>query len=255
MMQATVSPPAVRVTGLRKRYGRRAVLHGVDLEVPPGEAFGLVGANGAGKTTLIKCVLDLCGYQAGEIRLFGAAAAEPRSRTRLAYVPERFAPPHYLRCGEFLATMVELAGGRYEARRAREMFEALELDPAALARPVRELSKGMTQKLGLAWCFLLERELYVLDEPMSGLDPAARAAVKGLLRRLRENGRALLFTSHVLADVEELCGAMAVIDDGRLAFRGAPAALRERYGQASLEQAFMQCIREGRRDGGSAELR
>jgi ABC-2 type transport system ATP-binding protein len=121
----------------------------------------------------------------------------------------------------------------------------LELEGSALARPVRALSKGMTQKLGLAGCFILERDLYVLDEPMSGLDPAARVAVKATLARLSAEGRALFFTSHVLADVDELCSAIAVLDRAKLRFRGSPQALRSRYGESNLERAFMRCIRDG----------
>ncbi|MGH9576127.1 MAG: AAA family ATPase, partial [Terriglobales bacterium] len=112
-----------------------------------------------------------------------------------------------------------------------------------LERPVRQLSKGMTQKLGLAACFLQDRDLYVLDEPMSGLDPAGRLAVKSVLTRLNRSGRALFFTSHVLSDVEELCSAIAVLERGRLRFRGAPADLRRRYGEDNLERAFLKCIR------------
>jgi len=102
----------------------------------------------------------------------------------------------------------------------------------------------MTQKLGLAGCFVVPRDLYVLDEPMSGLDPAARVAVKSALRRLAAEGRTLFFTSHVLADVEELCTAIAVLERGRVRFRGAPAALCARYADPSLERAFMRCIRD-----------
>jgi ABC-2 type transport system ATP-binding protein len=212
--------------------------------VRAGDAFGLVGANGAGKTTLIKCLLDLCDYDQGRIEIFGVPARTPAARRRLVYVPERFVPPHYLRCGEFLEAMLELAGARYDAARAAQILRELELDPGILDRPVRELSKGMTQKLGLAWCFLAPRELYVLDEPMSGLDPAARVAVKALLRRLHAEGRTVLFTSHVLADVEELCASLAVLEQGRVRFSGPPAALCERYGQRALEQAYMRCIRD-----------
>jgi ABC-2 type transport system ATP-binding protein len=242
MLQPTA--PAIRVVALEKRYGRLLALQGVGLEVRAGEAFGLVGANGAGKTTLIKCLLDLCGYQQGRIEIFGEPARSPAARRRLVYVPERFSPPHYLRCGEFLDAMLKLAGARYEQARAAQILRELELEPDILGRPVRELSKGMTQKLGLAWCFLAGRELYVLDEPMSGLDPAARVAVKALLRRMRSEGRTVLFTSHVLADVEELCGALAVLEKGRVRFAGTPAALCGRYGQTGLEQAFMRCIRD-----------
>ena len=109
---------------------------------------------------------------------------------------------------------------------------------------MRSLSKGMTQKLGLAAGFLVERDLYVLDEPKSGLDPAARVAVKSVLRRLGAEGRTLFFTSHVLADVEELCSAIAVLDRGRLRFRGSPAALLSRYAEPDLERAYIRCIRD-----------
>ena len=235
---------ALKVTALAKRYGKFQALESIDLEVGAGEAFGLVGANGAGKTTLIKCMLDLAACDAGAIEIFGTAAQNAAARRRLAYLPERFNPPYYLRGGEFLAMMLELAGERYDRNAAQALLADLELHREALDKPVRTLSKGMTQKLGLAACFLAQRDLYVLDEPMSGLDPAARVAVKAVLRRLAAAGRTLFFTSHVLADVEELCTSLAVIDRGRVRWRGAPADLAARYAERSLENAFMRCIRD-----------
>ena len=236
--------PALRIAGLKKRYGKFEALCGVDLEVAAGEAFGLVGANGAGKTTLIKCMLDLTACDAGAIEIFGAPAVRPAARRRLSYLPERFNPPHYLRAREFLAAMFELAGERYDVARVDTLLHELELDRNVLEQPVRTLSKGMTQKLGLAGCFAVPRDLYVLDEPMSGLDPAARVAVKSLLRRLAAEGRTLFFTSHVLADVEELCSSIAVLERGRVRFRGTPAGLCERHAEPNLERAFMKCIRD-----------
>jgi ABC-2 type transport system ATP-binding protein len=235
---------AVRIGALVKRYGKVSALHGVDLDVGAGEAFGLVGANGAGKTTLIRCLLDLTARDAGTIEIFGVAATAPASRRHLSYLPERFQPPHYLRGGEFLSAMLALAGERYDATLAERLLDELELERDALARPVRALSKGMAQKLGLAACLLAPRDLYLLDEPMSGLDPAARVAVKSVLRRLHGEGRTLFFTSHVLADVEELCSSLAVLDRGALRFRGSPAALCEKYSEPRLEAAFMRCIRD-----------
>ena len=235
---------ALRAQGVVKRLGGRRVLEGVDLEVAPGGALGLVGANGAGKTTFLRCALDLSACDAGRIELFGVPSREPRARARVAFVPERFSPPYYLLGREFLQLTLALAGARYHPARARALAAELELEPQALERPARQLSKGMTQKLGLAACLLQERDLYVLDEPMSGLDPASRVAVKSVLGRLHAAGRALLFTSHVLADVEELCDSLAVLEKGRLRFAGAPQALCERYAQAGLEQAFMKCIRD-----------
>jgi ABC-type multidrug transport system ATPase subunit len=241
---------AVRVRALVKRYGRVLALDGVDLDIACGEAFGLVGANGAGKTTLMRCLLDLLRCDGGRIELFGVAARTTRARERLAYLPERFMPPHYLRGAEFLRAMCELGGERYSEARALALLAELELDAEALARPARALSKGSMQKLGLASCFLVQRELYLLDEPMSGLDAAARVAVKSVLRRLAAEGRTLFFTSHVLADVEELCSSIAVLERARLRFRGTPAALVARYSEANLERAFMRCIREEQRVSG-----
>jgi len=235
---------AIRVDALRKRYGHLLALDAVDLAVAPGEAFGLVGANGAGKTTLIKCLLDLCAYDSGNVRIFGLAADLPQSRRRLAYVPERFMPPHYLRAREFIELLARAFGLRYDPARAQSVLRELELDTQVLERPVRSLSKGMTQKLGLAACLLMQRDLYVLDEPMSGLDPAARVAVKAALRRLAAEGRTLFFTSHVLADVEELCSSIAVLEKGSVRWHGPPAALCAKYGEARLERAFMRCVRD-----------
>jgi ABC-2 type transport system ATP-binding protein len=235
---------AIAIRTLRKRYGELEALAGVDLEIGAGEAFGLVGANGAGKTTLIKCLLDLCARDGGVIEIFGIAAHNPAARRRLSYLPERFNPPHYLRAREFLATMLELAGERYDEAAVVRLLEELQLPRDVLGQPVRTLSKGMTQKLGLAGCFAARRDLYLLDEPMSGLDPAARVALKAVLRRLGAEGRTLFFTSHVLADVDELCSSIAVLDRGRVRWRGTPAALCERYAEPSLERAFMKCIQE-----------
>jgi ABC-2 type transport system ATP-binding protein len=238
---------ALHVAALAKRYGKFAALERVDLDVAVGEAFGLVGANGAGKTTLIKCILDLTACDSGAIEIFGIAAKNPAARRRLSYLPERFNPPHYLRSREFLAMICELGGERYDETAARAILEEMQLERGVLEQPVRKLSKGMTQKLGLAACFLVARDLYLLDEPMSGLDPAARVAVKSVLRRLAAEGRTLFFTSHVLADVDELCSSIAVLERGRVRFRGAPAALCARYADPSLERAFMRCIRDDQR--------
>jgi len=242
-VSSAASAPALRVSGLTKRFSTRRALDQVDLEVAPGMAAGLIGANGAGKTTFIKCALDLCAADAGSVEIFGLDSRQAPARARLAYLPERFVPPYYLLGREFVAMTLALGGARYEPAHAARLAAELELDPQALDRPVRQLSKGMTQKLGLAGCFLLERDLYVLDEPMSGLDPAGRLAVKSVLLRLHRAGRALFFTSHVLADVEELCSTVAVLDQGQIRFCGAPDDLRSRYGADSLERAFLNCIR------------
>jgi len=218
------------------------VLAGVDLEVAKGESFGLLGLNGAGKTTLIKCALDFCSADTGVVKIFGVLNTSPAARNRLGFVPERFVPPHYLTCLEFIEMTSALARERVDPERVHLVFDQLGLDRAVIGRPVRQLSKGMTQKLGLAACLLVDRELYVLDAPMNGLEPASRIAVKSVLAKLAHEGRTLFFTSHVLADVEELCSSIAVLDRGVICFRGSPKELCDRYLEANFERAFLRCI-------------
>lgn len=236
------STPALKFDRVTKSYGALAVLRDVGFEVGAGECFGLAGINGAGKTTLIKCMLDFCAPDSGQISIFGAPARDARSRTPLAFLPERFVPPYFLKGTEFLRHVLDLYGTPYDEARARAAVAALDFDPAALARPVRGYSKGMTQKLGLAACMLAERQVYVLDEPMSGLDPKARALAKAGFRTLRAAGRTLFFTSHVLSDIEELCDRMAILHGGQLRFLGTPAELSALHPGASLEQAFLHVI-------------
>ena len=121
---------------------------------------------------------------------------------------------------------------------------ALDLDPRALARPIRSYSKGMGQKLGLLATLLAERPLVILDEPMTGLDPKARIGLKRQLVRQRERGRAVLMSSHELADLDELCDRIAALDRGRLGYLGPPAELNRREQAPTLETAFLTAIEE-----------
>jgi len=234
--------PVMRLDGVSKSYGAGHILQDIDIRLEPGSFTGLVGVNGAGKTTLIKCLLDLCNFDGGKIEIFGQPHNSPEARRRLAFLPERFTPPYFLSGREFVRTMLELARIRFDENAVRSIFNDLDLEASALEKPVRSFSKGMTQKLGLAACFLSGRDFYLFDEPMSGLDPKARARVKALLTRLREDGKTVLFTSHSLADIEEICDYMLVLHRGGIAFSGAPLELRERFGAPTLEHAFLRCI-------------
>ena len=238
-----MAAPVVSFRAVSKAFGRAAVLRCVDLDVPAGASFGLAGENGAGKTTLMKSMLDFCHFE-GDIRVRGVPSTIPEARSCLAFLPERFNPPWFLTGRESIQAMLALGRSPWNEDRAMAMLCDLGLAISTLDRPVRELSKGMNQKLGLAACFLSQRELLVLDEPMSGLDPSARFRVKNILQRLRAEGRTVFFTSHSLADLEEICDHMAVLHGGAVAFSGPPAGLLERYGERSLERAFLQCIEE-----------
>lgn len=233
---------ALRFADVTKNYAGTAALSAFSLEVGRGEFFGLVGVNGAGKTTLIKCLLDFCEADGGTIDIFSVPHRQTTARSRLAFLPERFSPPFYLTGRDFLRYSLKLHRAAYDASRVERMFRALDLEPAALDRPARAYSKGMTQKLGLAACLLSGKDLYVLDEPTGGLDPKARALLKSELKAARAAGHTVFFTSHALADVAEMCDRMAVLHAGRLRFAGSPRELMERYGAPDLEQAFLACI-------------
>ena len=236
------NPDALRFIGVTKAYGATPALDGLSLGVPRGELFGLVGGNGAGKTTLIKCLLDFCATDSGEIELFGASHRLTASRRQLAFLPERFNPPYYLTGRDFLRYMAKMHRTEYDESRVASTFARLDLQPDALTRPARTYSKGMTQKLGLAACLLSGKPLQVLDEPTSGLDPKARALLKRELKAARDAGGSVFFTSHALADVEEICDSMAVLHAGRVRFAGTPAELKHRFGSPDLEAAFLACI-------------
>jgi ABC-2 type transport system ATP-binding protein len=241
-MLPSAAAPALAFDSVSKRFGRAAALAGLGMEIRAGEAFGLVGLNGAGKTTLIKCLLDFCALDSGRIDIFGVGHRRSGARRRVAYLPERFIPPYYLKGRDFLRYMLTLHGAEYRESAAHDMLDALDLDRSALDKPVRSFSKGMSQKLGLAACMLSAKELLVLDEPTSGLDPKARALLKRRLLALRAAGHTIFLTSHALADVAEICDRMAVIHGGQLRFLGTPAELQHDYRSATLEEGFLACI-------------
>jgi ABC-2 type transport system ATP-binding protein len=237
-MNATV----LNFSGVAKEYGGARVLDAVDLQVGAGECVALVGVNGAGKTSLLRCLLDFTRPDAGTIEICGIDHRDSASRSPLGYLPERFSPPYYLTGRDFLRYMLRLHGLPYDEAAALGLLGELELERGVLDKRARQMSKGMAQKLGLAACLMAGKQLYILDEPASGLDPKARALVKRQFRRLREQGRTVFFTSHALADVEELCDRVAILDRGRLLFTGTPSDCRARYDASSLEQAFLRCI-------------
>jgi ABC-2 type transport system ATP-binding protein len=233
---------ALRFTGVSKYFGGRPAVKNVTLEVARREFFAIVGANGAGKTTLVKCMLDLCALDEGTIEIFGISHQHTSARRRLVFLPERFNVPYYLTGQEFIDYVLDLQSAAHDQPMTQRVLAELDFDCRALHRPVRTYSKGMTQKIGLAASLLSRKDLYVFDEPTSGLDPKARALFKAQLRALKQEGRTLLFTSHALADVAEICDRMAVMHDGLLRFTGTPQELCRREGANDLEQAFLRCI-------------
>ncbi|MEQ8968729.1 MAG: ABC transporter ATP-binding protein [Azospirillaceae bacterium] len=238
--------------GVHARYGRRRVLHGVDLAVARGSTVGLIGLNGAGKTTLIKTILALRPAEAGTIRLFGRDGHRPDARRDLAFLPEQYAPAPGLRGWTVLDLACRAFGLRLDRDEAAARAVALDLDPEVLSRRVATLSKGMGQKLGLLATLLVERPLILLDEPMSGLDPRARHALKRALEARRAAGGATLFSSHILSDVAALCDRVVAIHAGRVIAEGPPQALIDAAGTGDLESAFLAAVTAAEADAPAA---
>lgn len=237
-----MSLSCLQITHVQKRYGRQAVLKGINLEMMKGEFLGLAGINGAGKTTMIKCLLDMASINSGSITIFGQTHTDTLARNALAFLPEKFMPPYYLTGRDFLNYMAGLYDVTADPVRTKEMLLALDFDPANLDKPVRQMSKGMSQKLGLAACFLSDRPLYILDEPMSGLDPRARACLKRYLLGLKEQGKSVFFSTHLLSDVESLCDRAAILHDGTMRFLGTPVECCERFNADTFEDAYLNCV-------------
>ena len=234
--------PAIQCQNVYKSYSKQQVLESIDLEVPKGNFYGLVGMNGSGKSTMIKAMLDLVSIDNGLISLFGKSHRSVSSREQVAYLPDRFSPPIHLKCKDFIQYMLELHSIRQSNKEIHEMLDALELDRKTMESSVGRLSKGMTQKLGLASCLLSRKSLLILDEPMSGLDPKARVLFKKQLFRLKEQGATLFFSSHVLADVDELADKMAVLHKSRILYEGTSTEFKQTYNGTNLEDAYINCV-------------
>jgi ABC-2 type transport system ATP-binding protein len=225
---------SIDIIDLRKAFAGRSVLAGISLSIGAGESMALVGLNGAGKTTLLRCLLDFQRADSGGTTIGAVRTSEARSRSQLAFLPERFAPPYFLSGHEFLALSARLHDRAWEENTARMRCDQLALDWGELGKRVSRLSKGTTQKLGLAACLLSHKRVYILDEPLSGLDVQARVLAMRQLLRLREEGCTLLFTCHEPADLDVLCHRVAVLHQGRLHFCDTPGALRAAPEQPAL---------------------
>lgn len=222
-----VSDPAVRLDSVSRVYrgfwGLRKTwaLRDLDLKVRRGEIFGLLGPNGSGKTTALKVMVGLIRATSGEVSILGARPGDPRALARIGYLPEE--PAHYgfltgLESLEFYGRLFRLDRRERKAR-ARELIEALDFESQG-GRPVREYSRGMARRLGIAQALVNRPDLLILDEPTSGLDPVAHRMVTELFVRLREEGRTILISSHLLADVERVCDRIGILGDGRLLLEG-----------------------------------
>lgn len=238
----------IRATGLVKHYGPYRALDGVDLTIAAGETVALVGPNGAGKTTLLKALAGLCRLDGGSIAVgpagdlpAGAVSAESLDELRAAvgFVPQRTAFPRRTEVLELLETYAELRGlDEAEARRAATRAGLA----GALERRIGELSGGMHQRLAIAQALLGDPPVLILDEPSTGLDPAAAAAFRRLLSDLRAEGKTILLSSHLIAEVEALADRVVLLFHGKVAAALDAAADWSRRAPSGLEGRYLDLV-------------
>lgn len=212
----------IEIKALSKTFhGKKRIqveaLRSLNLTIKRGEVFGFLGPNGAGKSTTIKILMGLVSASTGFAKIFGSDVYQAIARKNIGYLPENPALYDFLTGKEYLS-FVGRAFAMPEkniAKRSAEVLEQLQLTDAA-NRPVRSYSKGMVQRLGLAQALLHDPDLYILDEPMSGLDPIGRSLVKDIMRQLKGDGKTVFFSTHITADVEAVCDRVGVISKGKL---------------------------------------
>ncbi|MGH9310027.1 MAG: ABC transporter ATP-binding protein [Vicinamibacterales bacterium] len=222
-------PPAISIDALTKDYWigfwRKRPYRALDrlsLDVQPGEVFGFLGPNGAGKTTTLKLLMQLIFPTSGRAEILGRPVGDVAARRRIGYLPENPYFYDYLTAEELLQYFARLFGysGADARRRAAALLDRVGIGPERRRQQLRKYSKGMIQRVGIAQALLNDPEVIFLDEPMSGLDPLGRREVRTLILELRDQGRTIFFSSHILADAEALCSRVAVVAGGQLAACG-----------------------------------
>jgi ABC-2 type transport system ATP-binding protein len=227
-MSSLEQSPALAVERLIKSIpcgflyrSRRPVLRNVSFRVERGEVFGYLGPNGAGKTTTLRVIMGLAGKDAGDVHVLGRSHDDRRWRGKVGFLPEQPYFYDYLTAAELLDYVGRLAGMDRRHRRSRSASWLERLDLAAAAsEPLKRYSKGMLQRVGLAQALLSDPELVILDEPMSGLDPIGRRLVRDILLELKQQGRTVLFSTHILSDAEALCDRVAILGAGSVLSQG-----------------------------------
>ncbi len=233
----------LKIDALSYSIKKRPILKNLSLSIESGQYYALAGENGAGKSTLIKITLDLIrNIEQGEIKIGDFDRRELSARNLVAYLPEKFDIKNDVSGWQYLKFIYGAYRQRLDKPRVEQLCHELSLDFTRLDNKINDFSKGMKQKLGLISCFMLDKPLVILDEPLSGLDPKARFHFKALLKSEREHNRTVFYSTHMLADAEEICDQFGILHDGRIVFYGTPKECLKKYGEDSLEKAYMRCI-------------
>lgn len=229
----------LRIDRLTKNYGKFPALKGLSLEVPDGALHGFVGPNGAGKTTTMRILATLMPPTSGTAYVDGTDVTREgqKARKQVGYMPDFFGVYDSLTCREYLDFYARCyrIGATERKRMGSQLLELVQLQDKE-NEYVDALSRGMKQRLCLARSLIHDPKLLILDEPASGMDPRARAEMKGILRTLREMGKTVLISSHILPELSEMCDSLTILDHGELVFSGTVDELSDRMnGNAPLD--------------------
>lgn len=237
-------PKPLKIENLNKSFKDNNVLNDVSFEINEGEVFGLIGLNGVGKTTMIKIILGLLSPDSGSAQIYGLNSEDKNARMKLSFLPEKFYPSQNLKGREFLELTCSYYNRKFEKQEAVKTAKLLKLNPEVLNNKVSSYSKGMGQKLGLLSSFLTGSPFLMLDEPMSGLDPAARISLKEAMRDFvkSNNKNTIFFSSHILSDIDEICDRIAILHNSKIIFLGKPEEFKQSMELPSLERAFLKAI-------------
>ncbi len=233
-----MNTPVIEARDVVKRYGDFVAVDRVSLTVPQGTIFGLLGPNGAGKSTTIRMLLRIMLPDEGGIRVLGGDVAD-LDVERIGYLPEERGLYKKMKVGEILMFFAEIKGiARAEARRrALQWLERMDLLDRA-AKPVEELSKGMQQKVQFIATVIHEPELLILDEPFSGLDPVNANVLKDIILDFHRRGHTVVFSTHMMEQVERLCEHICLINKGRVVLSGTLASVKKQYGHNGVSVRF-----------------
>ncbi|MEO5567905.1 MAG: ABC transporter ATP-binding protein [Gemmatimonadaceae bacterium] len=233
-----MNDPVVEISGLTRHFGTRVALDSVSLSLPRGYVYGLVGANGAGKTTLIRHILGLLRAQSGSVRVFGLdPVADPVGvLSRVGYLSEEHDLPGWMRVDELLRYSRAFYP-TWDDAYVEQLRSSFGLENAA---KVKTLSKGQKARAGLLVALAYRPELLLLDEPSSGLDPVVRRDIlEAIMRTIAGEGRTVLFSSHLLDEVERVADHVTMIRDGRIVLSAPLGAIKSSHGGASLDEIFV----------------
>lgn len=232
----------ITIKGLRKDFGPRTVLKDLNLEIPSGQATGIVGPNGSGKTTTIKALLGLVKPTAGDIFVGGTSIkGQWNYRQKIGYMPQIARYPENMTVGELLDFIKQVRGN--DTDRDKELLSYFDLDDE-LNKKMRALSGGMRQKVGAILAMMFDPEILIFDEPTAGLDPHASVQFKKLIHREKDRGKTVLLTTHIMSEIEELADYLIFIVGGQIKYHGPMQELIHKQQEQRLEGAVAKMMEE-----------